>query len=255
MRHYEIIALVHPNQGDQIHEIIDRYREIVEDSGGTVHRCENLGRRKLAYPIRKLLKAGYFLMNIECESAIKDEIENLFRYNDSIIRSLIIRMNKAVTKDSPLLIKKKQLEAEEAAEAELERKRAEEIAAKEAALTAEAEIAENNSNTSAELRLEAETEDQSKVSVVTVPESVTDKPPEIAEDTSIEAASTEPVHTDNSEDSTDVNEVSTEEANADSSDEENPEAREPSSETSSSDEFEDTHNSEQAVGETNETTK
>jgi small subunit ribosomal protein S6 len=128
MRHYEIVALVHPNQSDQLEEIVARYRKIVEESGGTIHRYEDWGRRKLAYPIQKLYKAGYFLMNIECEPTVKDEIENAFRYNDSIIRSLVIRMDKAVTERSPILIKLLKQEAEdreteERAAGELERAR------------------------------------------------------------------------------------------------------------------------------------
>jgi small subunit ribosomal protein S6 len=131
MRHYEIVALVHPNQSDQLEEIVTRYRKIVEESGGSIHRYEDWGRRKLAYPIQKLYKAGYFLMNIECEPTVKDEIENAFRYNDSIIRSLVIRKEKAVTERSPILTKllkqeAEDREAEERAAAELERARKEE---------------------------------------------------------------------------------------------------------------------------------
>jgi small subunit ribosomal protein S6 len=131
MRHYEIVALVHPNQSDQLEEIVTRYRKIVEESGGSIHRYEDWGRRKLAYPIQKLYKAGYFLMNIECEPTVKDEIENAFRYNDSIIRSLVIRKEKAVTERSPILTKllkqeAEDREAEERATAELERARKEE---------------------------------------------------------------------------------------------------------------------------------
>ena len=134
MRHYEIVALVHPNQSDQLEEIVARYRKIVEESGGTIHRYEDWGRRKLAYPIQKLYKAGYFLMNIECEPTVKDEIENAFRYNDSIIRSLVIRMDKAVTEQSPILIKllrqeAEDREAEERAATELQRAKKEETEA------------------------------------------------------------------------------------------------------------------------------
>ncbi len=134
MRHYEIVALVHPDQSEQQDEIINRYRRIVEDSGGKVHRCEDWGRRKLAYPIQKLFKAGYFLLNVECEPEVKAEIENLFRYNDSIIRSLILRKDGPVTEQSPILtqiIKKKAEEKEQA-----------EKAAEEARLAAEARAAE-----------------------------------------------------------------------------------------------------------------
>ncbi len=120
MRHYEIVALVHPDQSAQIEDIVARYRKIVEDSGGQIHRYENWGRRKLAYPIRKIYKADYFLLNIECEPAVKDEIENAFRYYDSIIRSLIIRKDEAVTEQSPILKKLIKQEAEERAEKERE---------------------------------------------------------------------------------------------------------------------------------------
>lgn len=148
MRHYEIVALVHPDQSEQQDEIIDRYRRIVEDSGGKVHRCEDWGRRKLAYPIQKLFKAGYFLMNIECEPQVKAEIENVFRYNDSIIRSLIIRMDGPVTEESPVLkkiIKKKAEEKEEA-----ERAAAELAKAREAEEARKAELAKKESEEKAQ---------------------------------------------------------------------------------------------------------
>ena len=148
MRHYEIVALVHPDQSEQQDEIIGRYRRIVEDSGGKVHRCEDWGRRKLAYPIQKLFKAGYFLMNIECEPQVKAEIENVFRYNDSIIRSLIIRMDGPVTEESPVLkkiIKKKAEEKEEA-----ERAAAELAKAREAEEARKAELAKKESEEKAQ---------------------------------------------------------------------------------------------------------
>ena len=134
MRHYEIVALVHPDQSEQQDEIINRYRRIIEDSGGKVHRCEDWGRRKLAYPIQKLFKAGYFLMNVECDPEIKAEVENVFRYNDSIIRSLILRKDGPVTEQSPIL---KQIIRKKAEEKELAEK-----AAEEARLAEEARVAE-----------------------------------------------------------------------------------------------------------------
>ncbi len=145
MRHYEIVALVHPDQSEQQDEIIDRYRRIVEDSGGTVHRCEDWGRRKLAYPIQKLFKAGYFLMNIECDPSVKEEIETVFRYNDSIIRSLVLRKNGPVTEQSPILkqiIKKKADEKRQAEEAAEEARKAEEARQAELAKAEEARQAE-----------------------------------------------------------------------------------------------------------------
>lgn len=143
MRHYEIVALVHPDQSEQQDEIINRYRRIVEDSGGKVHRCEDWGRRKLAYPIQKLFKAGYFLMNIECEPSVKEEIETVFRYNDSIIRSLVLRKDGPVTEQSPILkqiIKKKAEEKRQAEEEAEEARKAEE--ARQAELAAQKEAAE-----------------------------------------------------------------------------------------------------------------
>ena len=123
MRHYEIVALVHPDQSDQMEETASRYQKMVLDSGGKVHRFEDWGRRKLAYPIQKLYKAGYFLLNVECEPSVKDQIENAFRYTDAILRSLVIRKDEAVTEDSPILknlIKQRAEEHEADAKAEAE---------------------------------------------------------------------------------------------------------------------------------------
>lgn len=141
MRHYEIVALVHPDQSDQMDELSARYRKIVEDSDGTVHRYENWGRRRLAYPIQNLFKAGYILMNVECEPNIKNEIENAFRYNDHILRSLVIRKNKAVTGPSPILLNKQKQEEkrleEERAIAESARAKQQEAEAKQVASVTE----------------------------------------------------------------------------------------------------------------------
>ncbi len=158
MRHYEIVALVHPDQSEQQDEIINRYCRIVEDSGGKVHRCEDWGRRKLAYPIEKLFKAGYFLLNIECKPEVKDEIENVFRYNDSIIRSLILRLDGPVTEQSPVLKKiiKKQIEEKEQAEREAEEARVAEEE-RQAALAAEAAKAADKDSEAADEAGESET--------------------------------------------------------------------------------------------------
>ena len=137
MRHYEIVALVHPDQSAQITEIVDRYRKIVEDSGGTVHRQENWGRRKLAYPIKNMHKADYFLLNVECEASVKDRIENDFKYYDSILRSLCIRKDEAVTEPSPILKKIHKQEEEERAAKEREQAELERLKAVEAAKAAE----------------------------------------------------------------------------------------------------------------------
>ncbi len=102
MRHYEIVFMVHPDQSDQVSGMIERYTSILTGNDGKMHRMEDWGRRQLAYPINKLHKAHYVLMNVECGQAEMDEIEDAFRYNDAIIRSMVIRRKKAVTEPSPL---------------------------------------------------------------------------------------------------------------------------------------------------------
>ncbi len=102
MRHYEIVFLVHPDQSDQVPTMIERYKKLVEDNKGTIHRLEDWGRRPLAYPIVKLHKAHYVLMNIECDSKTLTELEDLFRFNDAVLRNLTIRQDEAVTEPSLL---------------------------------------------------------------------------------------------------------------------------------------------------------
>ena len=100
MRHYEVVFLVHPDQSEQVPAMVERYRSIVEADEGTVHRFEDWGRRQLAYPIAKAHKAHYVLMNIECSQAAIDELESLFRFNDAVIRNMIIRCKEAITEPS-----------------------------------------------------------------------------------------------------------------------------------------------------------
>ena len=97
MRHYEITYLVHPDQSEQVTAMADRYKGVIEQGGGTVHRYEDWGRRQLAYPINKIHKAHYIMMNVEVSQETLDEIENLFRFNDAIIRNLVLKMKKAET--------------------------------------------------------------------------------------------------------------------------------------------------------------
>lgn len=103
MRHYEIMFMVHPDQSEQVPGMIERYASLATDKGGVVHRQEDLGRRQLAYPIDKIHKAHYVLLNIECDQATRDEYENSFRFNDAIIRYMILKEKKAFTEASPLL--------------------------------------------------------------------------------------------------------------------------------------------------------
>ncbi|VFP88485.1 30S ribosomal protein S6 [Candidatus Erwinia haradaeae] len=102
MRHYEIVFMVHPDQSEQVSGMIDRYSSVITTSKGRIHRLEDWGRRQLAYPIDKLHKAHYVLMNIEAPEGVIDELINSFRFNDAIIRNMIIRVKHAVTSLSPM---------------------------------------------------------------------------------------------------------------------------------------------------------
>ncbi|WP_230660097.1 30S ribosomal protein S6 [Psychrobacter sp. I-STPA10] len=102
MRHYEVVLIVHPDQSDQVVGMVERYIKLVQDNNGIIHRLEDWGRRQLAYPIQKIHKAHYVLFNIECDGETLTELEELFRYNDAIIRSLVIRRDDAITEESQL---------------------------------------------------------------------------------------------------------------------------------------------------------
>ena len=102
MRHYELVLLVHPDQSDQVVGMVERYTKLVQDNNGVIHRLEDWGRRQLAYPINKIHKAHYVLFNIETDGETLAELEELFRYNDAIIRSLVMRRDEAVTEESQL---------------------------------------------------------------------------------------------------------------------------------------------------------
>ena len=102
MRHYEIVFLVHPDQSEQVRAMVDRYRSIIETDGGRIHRLEDWGRRQLAYSIEKVHKAHYVLMNIECGQAAIDELESNFRFNDAVLRNLVLSRRDAVSEESPI---------------------------------------------------------------------------------------------------------------------------------------------------------
>lgn len=102
MRHYEIVIMVHPDQSEQVPAMIERYTSSVSNSGGTVHRLEDWGRRHLAYPINKIHKAHYILLNVECNQEVIDELSHNFRFNDAILRDLVLRKKDAVTGVSPV---------------------------------------------------------------------------------------------------------------------------------------------------------
>ena len=103
MRHYEVVFMVHPDQSDQVPAMIERYRSMIESAKGAIHRLEDWGRRQLAYPLNKVHKAHYVLMNIECEFDTLRELESAFRFNDAVLRSLVIKRKHAVTSPSPLV--------------------------------------------------------------------------------------------------------------------------------------------------------
>lgn len=103
MRHYEIVFMVHPDQSEQVPGMIERYTQAIEKDGGKVHRLEDWGRRQLAYPINKIHKAHYILMNVEASQASVDELTTNFRYNDAVLRNMVIRADEAVTEESPIM--------------------------------------------------------------------------------------------------------------------------------------------------------
>ncbi len=102
MRHYEIVFMVHPDQSEQVPGMIERYTGAIKEAGGSIHRLEDWGRRQLAYPIEKLHKAHYVLLNVEAPQSVIDELETNFRFNDAVLRNLIMRTNTAVTEPSPM---------------------------------------------------------------------------------------------------------------------------------------------------------
>lgn len=105
MRHYEVVFLVHPDQSEQVPAMVERYKAIVTDNGGAIHRLEDWGRRQLAYPIQKIHKAHYILMNIECGKEALAELQSAFRFNDAVIRDLIINKEEAITEVSAIAAK------------------------------------------------------------------------------------------------------------------------------------------------------
>jgi len=160
MRHYEIVYLVHPDQSEQVDAMAERYKSVIEAGGGTVHRYEDWGRRQLAYPINKIHKAHYIMMNVEVKQETLDEIENLFRFNDAIIRNLVLKTKAAETEPSIMM---KEVEAERVRDEEREATRvAEEAEAKAKAQEAaeKAKAAEAEAAKEAEAATEETTEEK-----------------------------------------------------------------------------------------------
>jgi small subunit ribosomal protein S6 len=103
MRHYEVVFMVHPDQSEQVPAMVERYKSLIEGSNGTIHRLEDWGRRQLAYPIENLVKAHYVLMNIECDQAVLTELTDSFRFNDAVLRNLVVSMDEAATEQSLIM--------------------------------------------------------------------------------------------------------------------------------------------------------
>jgi small subunit ribosomal protein S6 len=141
MRHYEIVFLVHPDQSEQVPAMLERYQSMVTGSGGTVHRSEDWGRRQLAHPIHKAHKAHYVLMNVECGHDVVQEITGAFRFNDAVLRHLIINRKEAITEASPMAVA---VEEEKIKERESQKRRDAKAAA-EAAMLAESAAAADDS--------------------------------------------------------------------------------------------------------------
>ena len=107
MRHYEIVFIVHPDQSEQVPAMVERYKGVIAARNGIVHRLEDWGRRQLTYPLQKVHKAHYVLMNIECDQETVDELDHSFKFSDAVLRHLIVKMTKAVTEPSPMMKEEK----------------------------------------------------------------------------------------------------------------------------------------------------
>ncbi|MEJ2602007.1 MAG: 30S ribosomal protein S6 [Gammaproteobacteria bacterium] len=157
MRHYEIVFLVHPDQSEQVPAMVERYESMITDGGGSIHRQEDWGRRQLAHPIAKAHKAHYVLMNIECNRETLDELTGAFKFNDAVLRHLVIKRDKAVTEASPMA---KAVEDEKAKEREAQRRRDARAEAEARARAAEEAESEEKSEDESEEKGE-ETSDES----------------------------------------------------------------------------------------------
>ena len=165
MRHYEIVFLVHPDQSEQVPAMIERYRNIIESSGGAIHRLEDWGRRQLAYPINKIHKAHYVLMNIECNDEALEQLNSGFRFNDAVLRDLVIKRKRAVTEPSPL-VKSKEEQEEELRREEMGDDTSNEQENEDTDVNAEAEDSGTGDS-----EAEAETETESEAETETTPQS------------------------------------------------------------------------------------
>ena len=165
MKHYEVVFLVHPDQSEQVPAMIERYRSTIESQGGTIHRLEDWGRRQLAYPINKIHKAHYVLMNIECNDEALEQLNSGFRFNDAVLRDLVIKRKRAVTEPSPL-VKSKEEQEEELRREEMGDDTSNEQENEDTDVNAEAEDSGTGDS-----EAEAETETESEAETETTPQS------------------------------------------------------------------------------------
>ena len=154
MRHYEVVFLVHPDQSEQVPGMIERYKQLMSDNGGSIHRLEDWGRRQLSYPINKIHKAHYVMMNVECSAGVLEELTTLFRFNDAVLRNLIIKRKEAITEESFIL--KGEREHKERRDRVEQKRKIEESAAK----SAEDASGESKLESSSENEAPVETESE-----------------------------------------------------------------------------------------------
>ena len=187
MRHYEICFLVHPDQSEQVPAMLERYRGMIEEKGGSIHRLEDWGRRQLAYPIIKLHKAHYVLMNIECDGQALSELEGAFRFNDAVLRHLTIRRKAAITEQSEML-KVKEEKDRSSREYEERRRAAAERTEKPAAEKSEKPAAEKSGKPAEEKPAEPKVEDK-PAEAEAEPEKAIEEPAEVPAETDAETES------------------------------------------------------------------
>jgi small subunit ribosomal protein S6 len=186
MRHYEICFLVHPDQSEQVPAMLERYRALIEGNSGAIHRLEDWGRRQLAFPIAKLHKAHYILMNIECDSATLTELEGIFRFNDAVLRHLTVSRQDAVVEQS-LMMKAKE-EKDRSSRSYEERKAAAEAAEKKSAAAAAAAKEAEGGDAAAESEAVEAVEEVAAVEAVEAVEEVAAPVEEASDESSKKAA-------------------------------------------------------------------
>jgi len=192
MRHYEIVFLVHPDQSEQVPAMVERYQGMVTESGGNVHRSEDWGRRQLAHPINKIHKAHYALLNVECDFPVIQEIKSAFKFNDAVLRHLVISRDEAVTEASPMAVA---VAEEKAKEKEAQQRREAKAAAEAAMRSEEAEKAEKAEKAAkaAEEESDAPAEEPASEPVEEAAEESADEPVEESADEPVKEAADEPV--------------------------------------------------------------